>query len=259
MSATGGDVTRCVHCRCLLTDATRDHVFPASWYPATTPPTIQRWTVPSCTKCNGEFGKMEQELFIRLALCVDPKKAEAAGLSAKAVRSMGIGAEGISLKERLHRKALKRKILAATERYKPGTETFPGLGPHPGFTEHEQIAIRIPATLLEGVSKKVVRGCEYILGNKRIVDEHNRLTVYFLHAGKVPGAIVQIFEGPAAQTTHLGPGFTVTRASAHDEPGSVIYRITVWGAVVIYAAILPQEPARSEEARPASSNLAFRG
>jgi hypothetical protein len=59
---------RCVHCGNELADETRDHVFPASWYPSTTPPEVQRWTVPSCTKCNGGLGKMERELFIRLAM-----------------------------------------------------------------------------------------------------------------------------------------------------------------------------------------------
>jgi len=34
---------------------------------------------------------MEKELFIRLALCVGPVKAEAAGLSRAAVESLGIG------------------------------------------------------------------------------------------------------------------------------------------------------------------------
>lgn len=81
---------------------------------------------------------MERELFIRLGLCLDPNKAEASGLSAKAVRSMGIGAEGISLKESLHRRLLKIKIIRSMRRYEVGTETLPGLGLHVGFPEQKQ-------------------------------------------------------------------------------------------------------------------------
>ena len=70
---------------------------------------------------------MEKDLFNRLSLCVDPRKVEAAGLSAKAMRSMGIGVSGLSAKEAEHRRAQKRKIMSAINPYKAGTETLPGL------------------------------------------------------------------------------------------------------------------------------------
>jgi len=152
---------RCVHCSQPITEQTKDHVFPKSWYPVTTPPGVQRWTVPSCKKCNWELGKIERELFIRLALCLDPNKAEASGLSSKAIRSMGIGAEGISLKESLHRRFLKVKIIRSMRRYELGTETLPGLGVHSGFPEHELLAIGIPEEQLRAVATKIVRGCEF--------------------------------------------------------------------------------------------------
>jgi 5-methylcytosine-specific restriction endonuclease McrA len=71
---------QCVHCLKPLEKKTKDHVFPSSWYPETTPANIQRWTVPSCAECNGKFGEMEKELFIRAVICVGPVKGEAAGL-----------------------------------------------------------------------------------------------------------------------------------------------------------------------------------
>jgi hypothetical protein len=82
---------RCVHCRKAIKKKTKDHVFPRSWYPKTTPANVQRWTVPSCADCNGKFGELEKELFIKAAMCVGPVKAEAAGLSRKAVESLGVG------------------------------------------------------------------------------------------------------------------------------------------------------------------------
>ena len=97
---------------------------------------------------------MEKELFVRLALCVDPRKAEAAGLSRKAVKSLGVGVPGISAEERQHRHALKKKILKNAEPYKPGTEIFPGLGPHPGFPPYQQLAIPHSRETLEASGEK---------------------------------------------------------------------------------------------------------
>jgi len=170
---------RCVHCGQNLERKTKDHVFPKSWYPDNTPSTVQRWTVPSCPECNGKSGELEKELFIRLALCVGPVKAEAAGLSRKAVGSLGVGVPGIAPEERKHREALKSKILAEVQPYMSGTECFPGLGPHPGFPEHEQVQVPIPEKLMREVAKKIVRGCEYVLGQRRIVDYPYHLEVYF--------------------------------------------------------------------------------
>jgi hypothetical protein len=181
---------------------------------------------------------MEKELFVRLAICTDSQKGEAAGLSGKAVRSMGVGAERLSFRERLHRKALKWRIMKEMRPYKPGTETFPGFGPHSGFPEHQQMAISIPAALLENVAKKIVRGCEYVLA-KRVTDKPYGINVYFVHKQDVPARVVQAFEGLSAQTTHLGPGFKVTRVTAHDEPRTVMYKIVVWDKLIIYASILP--------------------
>jgi hypothetical protein len=193
---------------------------------------------------------MEKEVFNRLALCVDPRKAEAAGLSAKAVRSMGIGAERLSSEEAEHRRAQKLKIISATGPYKAGSETLPGLEPHPGFREDELLQIDIPADLLREVAKKMVRGCEYVLAG-RIVEKPYDVGIYFVHEHDVPDLLVRAFGGPSANTTDLGPGFSVTRAAAHDEPDAVMYKIIVWGTLVIYAAILPEKDlGDTQPARP---------
>lgn len=237
------DPRRCVHCGQALAKGTetRDHVFPKSWYPETTPDDVQRWTVPCCGDCNEKLGSMEKELFNRLALCVDPRKAEAAGLSERAMRAMGIGAEGLSEEETKIRRAQKLKIIEATKPYKAGTETLPGLGPHPGFREDEQIQINIPADKLNRVAEKIVRGCEFVLA-KRIIDEPYRVGIYFVHEHNVPDQVVRVFIDPNAHKTELGPGFQVTRAAAHDEPGTVVYRIDIWRTLTIYASVLPKEP-----------------
>ncbi|MGO8718219.1 MAG: hypothetical protein ACLQMO_03240 [Acidobacteriaceae bacterium] len=152
---------------------------------------------------------------------------------------MGIGVKGLSAEEAEHRRAQKLKIISAIRPYKAGTETLPGLGPHPKFPDNELVQIDIPADLLHGVAKKMVRGCEYVLAG-RIVEKPYDIGIYFVHEHDVPDQVAQAFEGPSASTTHLGPGFSVTRAAAHDEPEAVIYKIIVWGTLVLYATILPE-------------------
>jgi hypothetical protein len=153
---------------------------------------------------------------------------------------MGIGAEGISLKESLHRRALKLKILASTWQFKPGTETFPGFGPHPDFPEDQQKAIAIPAEPLEKVVKKIVRGCEFELNNDRIIESPYEIGVYFVHRHNVPASVERAFQTRGALHRTLGPGFEVTRVQAHDEPGSALYKIVIWGTLVAYASVLPK-------------------
>jgi hypothetical protein len=197
---------------------------------------VQRWTVPSCAQCNNRLGNLEKELFVRLALCVDPRKAEVSGLSAKAVRSMGIGAEGISFGERLRRKALKRKVIKSMRRYESGVETFPGLGPHTEFPERKQFALTFSADQIVEVARKIVRGCEYMLAN-RIVEEPYVLETYFVEESDIAERTARVFESLSAKTTHLGPGFIVTRSEAHNQPGMAMYKIVVWGTIIIYASI----------------------
>jgi hypothetical protein len=184
---------------------------------------------------------MEKELFIRLAICVGPEKGEAAGLSADAIRSMGIGVQGLGDKERAARRALKQKVLASARPYQPGMETFPGLGPHPGFPDGQQWTVGVPADLLEAVARKIVRGSEYAL-RKRIVEVPYDVRIYFVHDQNVPEDLVRAFQSPAAQNAHLGPGFRLFRVAPHDDPDAAIYKIVMWETVVIYGVIMPYEP-----------------
>jgi hypothetical protein len=230
---------RCVHCP--EPGVTKDHVLPGSWYPDTTPATVQRWTVPSCSKCNGTFGESEKELFIRLALCIDPAKAEASGISKDALRSMGFGVQNLDPKERAHRIALRKKILEDSVPLKDIGEVplVPGLGPHAGFSVDQQHAVTIPDDLLKSVAGKIIRGCEYKLNNKAYIEEPYRLQIYLAHDSDVSN-LAAVFE--ALPVVTLGPGFEVRRGeSAPGEGHTVLYRLTIWGTIKIYAVIEKDE------------------
>lgn len=234
---------RCVHCGAVLVDKTRDHVFPDSWYPDSTPANIQRWTVPSCGRCNGELGLTEKEVFVRLGLCVNPEKAAATGISKKVIRSMGIGAEGIDEDEKRIRAALREEVLKGAKPYseEDRPHILPGIGPHPEAAPENQVQIYIPANKLYEVAKKIVRGCEYWFADGRIVEPPYEIEVFFPHQRDVPD-VVRTFS--AFSSFHLGPGFCVRRGSAREDPWSAIYEVVIWDSLTFYATVLsPFEPA----------------
>jgi hypothetical protein len=70
---------KCVHCLKDGVRVTDDHVFPRSWYPENTSASIEKWTIPACFQCNNEYGEIEQDLLIRLGLCIDPQSPGALG------------------------------------------------------------------------------------------------------------------------------------------------------------------------------------
>jgi hypothetical protein len=229
---------KCVHCLAKLNRPTRDHVFPSSWYPDNTPREVQRWTVPSCTRCNGTLGKIEKEMFVRLALCADPRKAEASGMSKSALKSLGIGVALLDPTEKAHRVALLKKIFAKAKLFKDLGEVplLPGLGLHGGFPAGGQLAITIHDDILRRASEKIVRRCEYKLNNGAYVDEPLEVKIYFVH-DQGSEDLTALFDRLPA--TRLGPGFEVRRGQSPPEEGIhiVLYRIAIWGTLKIYATI----------------------
>jgi hypothetical protein len=239
---------RCIHCRDVLIEKTKDHVFPSSWYPETTPDEVQRWTVPSCADCNETLGDMEKELFVRLVICINPKNPAAAGLSEVAVRSFGVRAIGIDDKERKHREALKDKVFKEAKPISRDDyeHLVPGLGPHPEASSATQVQIDIPADQLQQVMKKIVRGCEYWLGNGRIIEPPFEMDILLVRAEDLPSAVKQLLA--TFESTHLGPGLKIRRGAAQDGSRAVLYELIIWDTIPVYSFILPPEPAH--EIRP---------
>lgn len=234
---------RCVHCLREFSGTTKDHVFPASWYPETTDAKVQRWTVPSCGECNNKFGALEKELLVQFGLCIDPRKWAALGLSKKALRTLGVGVQNLPSDEAAHRAGHKKKVLSGMRPVTPemSRSVLPGFGPHEGFSLEVQPAVLVPAKVLIAVMEKVVRGCECKIA-KRYVEPPYRVDVFFPQGGTVPALAPILAKG---ETKTLGPGLTIERATATDDPKSAMYRLLLWETFVVYAVILtPDEEQR---------------
>lgn len=238
---------RCIHCLEKLADATKDHVFPQSWYPDTTPDVVQRWTAPSCKRCNGYFGQLEKELLVFFACSIDPTKPAAQGLYERVQRTMGIGVEGLSEEEKRHRDAQRRKLLNDARPYSADIQPhiIPGLGPHPEAPVSSQMQIKIPAESIYAVVKKIVRGCEYWLADGRIVEPPYGIEVFF--PTETPEDVRKLMVAFALGRDYLGPGLRIRRAGAQDDPLFALYELVMWDTVTTYASILPQPKDHSTE------------
>lgn len=247
---------RCIHCREELTAVTKDHVFPSCWYPDSTPSQVQRWTAPSCQKCNEYFGELEKDLLVYLACCVDPAKTAAQGLYERVRRTLGIGVEELSDEERQHREARRRKLLNEAQPYSAEIEPhiLPGLGPHPEAPANSQMQVRIKAESIHEVVRKFVRGCEYWLAGGRVVEAPYEINIFFPAA--TPEDVDRLMASFAFGPVHLGPGLRIRRGAAHDEPLSVIYELVIWDTLIVYASILPHAAEESQDRSNSDAELA---
>jgi Protein of unknown function (DUF2934) len=220
---------------------TKDHVFPSSWYPDTTPDEVQRWTAPSCQRCNGESGRLEEELLIFFACCINPGKAAASGLYERVRRSLGIGVEGLTDEEKGRREARRRKLLNETQPFSPDVlpHIISGLGPHPEASVSSQRVITTEEKSIDAVVKKIVRGCEYWLAGGRIVDPPYEIEIFF--PSKTPELVEQIMTSFAFGPVHLGPGLRIRRGGAQDDHLTAMYELVMWETMTVYASILPPE------------------
>ena len=260
MAKTSSETGRCVHCLRLSESITADHGFPDSWYPDTTPPSVQRWTAPSCPKCNGELGRLERDMLIRVVLCIDPKKEAVSGLSSKVLRSLGFDTDGLSGTDKTHRERLRSKLRAELIPYADlarGPGAIPGLGPY----ENSPWAVPIPWASLSIITEKIARVCEHKIKGRFVEGPYGVGTSVDSAGGIVPAPLA-----PFAKVFDFGPGFRVTRLSPIEDPLIVRYWISIWDTLHLRAHIdledelrrLGSEGSRVEGLTPEQNRPAMR-
>jgi hypothetical protein len=233
MSETALTLDRCIHCLIEVESSERDHVFPNSWYPDSTPQTVQRPKAPSCPKCNRAFGHLERDLFVRIVPCIDPKSESVAGLMPRVMRSFGFDTAGLPEKEQQYREAFLKKYRAELMKPeelggKPGR--IPGLGPPDGV--ESPASVPIPWAAFRIVGEKIARGCEFNLKG-RYVEPPYAVSV------SIEEQDVTFTDDvlPFVKNIDLGPGCQIRRIFAMEDPGFVRYWITIWGALRLFVAI----------------------
>ena len=229
-------VGKCVHCLRDNVTRTWDHVFPKSWYPDTTPSNLAKWKIPSCDKCNAEYGELEQDLLMRLACCVDPNAAASSGIYSKVLTS--VDARYATNPKEARIRIARRKKLQAELLYGdqiPQEGIYPGLGERWNRSKDEQVAILIPASSFHRLTEKIVRGIFFIEGGQYIEPP------YFIdfYAVDDMGA-AQIKELLYRFGTEYArvPGILINRAITPEDGVSAIILIEVWNSFKMYASVI---------------------
>lgn len=237
---------KCVHCLRFYQYLTEDHILPESWYPKNTPPNIEKWVVPACERCNENLGKLEEDLLLRLGMCVEDSDFFASGINNKVMRM-------IKPQTAHDRESYNRKISALLK-------VIDQMKPCPG--DHESVlknlnhwhgakggrAIRIPQKELVPFIKKMARGLEFKLRGKLI--EIGRKIIAYRPTQNNPDddKLFKKFErriSSCLKTATCGHGFIVNYGVNPYNEGNVIYKILIWNKFELWTQIIPNNMIRN--------------
>jgi len=232
-------IGRCVHCLEQSNEINDDHIFPSAWYPDDTPGTVERWTIPCCVKCNREHGANEQELLIRMGLCISPKDVRATGVAFRALRSIS-PQSGKNNRDKSARQMKRVTILKDIEVVKnsPVFGIFPNFGADPTIHYDDYTVINVPAGGLIKLGEKIVRGLTYHFERRFIEKEKEQIDIFFLQ-DQDAAEIVNLAKR-YGESIHRGPGILVTRAVTTDDTRAAIFIIEIWGRLKVYALLQPK-------------------
>ena len=229
---------KCVHCLKTFDVLTWDHVFPEAWYPDTTLPNLYKLQIPSCYKCNKEYGRLENDMMIRLALCVDPERPETAAIVSKGLRAINPDA-GKSERDKAARAAKRSQILRQMIEGPaiPEMAIYPGFGEKWGRTIDHAVAITIPASSYRRLAEKLIRGIYYL--ERALFIEPPWRVQFFAVTDEGAREFVAITDKFGTEYARE-PGVTIRLAVPEDEPMSSVAEISIWGRFKMYAAVISE-------------------
>lgn len=239
----------CVHCLQEVEDRDWDHVIPEGWYPENTPENLEKWKIPSCQPCNKAYGEIENDLLLRLGMCIGPEEALAAGIGEKALRSIK---PEFAKDDRDRAARQARRDMVKREMFRldsPEVEgVFPNFGARPHLTYDEYMAIPIPADGLTKYGEKLVRGMTYLRTN-RLVPPTHRIKVWFVKDEDASSVLALLRS--KGRGVDRGPGVVVEYALALDDGISALFYVTLWGRFKFWALLYPLD--REDEIMPLAS------
>src|SRR5690606_6710615 len=224
----------CVHCAQSHDNLTWDHVFPKSWYPATTPPNLEKWKIPACPKCNREYGQLEEDLLTAFALCLDPDHPDTADIVERGMRAIdpASGRDGKDRKKRANRRA--RILSQVIDRADvPLESVIPHFGPS-DISDSETGGITMRGTYLRRLCEKIVRGITY-LEDGLIIQPPYYVHFYLLRDDDAQPLVDLAKKFGVVHARE--PGIEVVRAVTPEDGVSSVYAITIWNRLKFYALI----------------------
>lgn len=227
---------RCVHCLKKFVAITDDHLFPSSWYPATTPKNLEKWKFPSCERCNRDYGKLEEELRLLFAACLDPKAEAAAGIWAKALDSVNPEKARDPL-DTIRRKSARRRFLQRIRQADPSW-TDHALPEIYADRPKGDLALLIPAIETHKFIEKLVRGTIY-LTERRYIEQDQEVTVSILPP-EDSKPIINLLE-QFGELYERGPGIKIRKAVAHDARTNSLFVFDIWDQFRFHGAVMDRD------------------
>ncbi len=234
----------CAYCGKGAAKVEREHVFPASWHPTTTPANLSRITVPSCRRCNGEYNDVERRLLQVWATCLPADDPASVGVFDRVLRSMQPQRATNARDERV-RAGTHAKLVRSIKLVPIGeTGGFPGLTATAGTLTRlpsGAVAPAAPALFVRAkdvavITEKFVRGMHfYVIGAP--LAEGFVLNTFNVKESEWPW----LYDKFMSRVPRIGtpPGFAAWRCAATD--GSCLWFFLLWGQIFLQAAILPRE------------------
>ncbi len=179
---------------------------------------------------------MEDDLLIRIALCLDPNDSRSIGIFQKALRAIN-PLYAKNEKDRQFREARRRRIrresLVVGDKI-PTEAIYPNLVDIYNLPRNRQVAVKIPADSIERLAEKIVRGIAYLV-DKRYIELPYCVSTYVLkEQNDLP---VKKFIKEFGKVHAREPGIVVTRAVYPEDAMSSLYQIEVWGRWKMYAHV----------------------
>lgn len=227
---------RCVHCLREIETVTDDHLFPRSWYPTTTPQNLEKWKFPACGPCNREYGKLEEELRLLFAACLDPKAEAAAGIWARALDSINPEKARDQL-DAMKRKSARKRFLRRVREADPSwaDNALPEI-----HTDRPKggLALLVPVEETHRFIEKLVRGTIY-LTERRYIEQKQEVTVSLLRTeGSQP--IVALLE-QFGELYKRGPGIKIRKAVAQDARTNALFVFDIWDQFRFHGAVIDRD------------------
>ena len=226
---------KCVHCLRYFAELTSDHVFPVSWYPKTNPDNLEKWQMPSCEACNKKYGKIEEDLLLKLGLCVKPFSHESFGVADKTLRALnpknGKNDRDSNIRLKKREQILREAIEPTTV---PLSSILPNFGFNDGTAPNEQLAVLVPDKGLKSIGEKLIRGITWVVDNEYI-NENYEIEIYIYH--ELDADFLEEKLNKFGKTYALGPGIQIIRVVTRQDPICGIYSMEIWGQLKIYGIV----------------------
>ncbi len=224
---------KCIHCLKHFETLTWDHIIPVAWYPTTTQPNLEKWKIPSCTACNKAYGEIEEELLIKLGLCLDPKEEKSKGIVQKALRALN-QKYAKNERDKKMRSAKRTKILrdALFGDNIPKNGRYPGFDKPIGKDSTKKMAILVNHDHIQKIAEKIVKGITYLEKGEFI---ESPCSIEFIASSDEHAEHIYELLKKHGTIIERPPGIYINKAVAVDDNMSSIFYIEIWGRWKIFA------------------------